>query len=126
MLLAFFDIYSNWDNMKNTSSITENRVYLQMYSRAKYVVCSNIVVYIRKNRQGKSRLGLTCSKSVGKAVQRNRAKRLMREAYRLNEDRLCSGYDCIIVARTRINGKKLCSVERDFLYAARKLGFIKN
>lgn len=123
MLLAFFDIYGKL--MKHTNSITENRVYKQMYSRAKSVVCRNIVVYIRRNRSGTSRLGLTCSKTVGKACVRNRVKRLMKEAYRLNEDRLKEGFDCIIVARTRARDRKLCDIERDFLYAAGKLAFLK-
>lgn len=95
-----------------------------MYSRAQNVVCRNIVVYLRRNRYGVSRLGLTCTKTVGKAVERNRAKRLMREAYRLNESKLKRGYDCVIVARTRAKSATLFEVERDFLYAARKLSFL--
>lgn len=96
-----------------------------MYNRAKSVVCRNIVVYLRKNRSGRCRLGLTCTKTVGKAVERNRAKRLMKEAYRLNEDSLKRGYDCVIVARTRAKDGKLCDIERDFLYAAAKLDFLQ-
>lgn len=96
-----------------------------MYQRAKSVVCRNIVVYIRPNRSGVSRLGLTCTKTVGKAVVRNRVKRLMKESYRLNEDKLKGGFDCIIVARTRAKDKKCAEIERDFLYAASKLGLLK-
>lgn len=96
-----------------------------MYGRAKNVVCRNIVVYIRKNRAGISRVGLTCTKTVGKAVERNRAKRLMREAYRLNEHKLKRGFDCLIVARTRAKDAKFSEVERDFLYAADKLMFLQ-
>lgn len=107
-----------------TDKISENRVYKQMYNRAQNVVCKNIVVYLRKSRYDINRLGLTCTKTVGKAVERNRAKRLMREAYRLNESKLKKGYDCIIVARTRAKSATYFEVERDFLYAARKLSFL--
>ncbi|MBS7298242.1 MAG: ribonuclease P protein component [Eubacteriales bacterium] len=110
--------------MKFTESITENRVYRQMYSRANNVVCKNIVVYLRRNRLGINRLGLTCTKTVGKAVERNRAKRLMKEAYRLNEDKLLKGYDIIIVARTRTKNARFFEVEKDFLYASKKLSFL--
>ncbi len=110
--------------MKFTESIIENRVYRQMYARANNVVCRNIVVYLRRNRFGINRLGLTCTKTVGKAVERNRAKRLMKEAYRLNEHKLVRGIDCIIVARTRAKDAKLQDIERDFLYAAKKLSFL--
>ncbi len=95
-----------------------------MYSRAKNVVCKNIVVYLRKNSYNVNRLGLTCTKTVGKAVERNRAKRLMKEAYRLNEGKTKKGYDIIIVARTRAKHATYVDVEQDFLYAARKLSFL--
>ncbi|MBQ7794470.1 MAG: ribonuclease P protein component [Clostridia bacterium] len=110
--------------MKFTESITENRIYRQMYGRAKSVVCRNIVVYLRRNKLDVNRLGLTCTKTVGKAVERNRAKRLMKEAYRLSEHRLKSGFDCIIVARTRAKDAKLCEVQKDFIYASDKLSFL--
>lgn len=110
--------------MEFTEKISENRVYRQMYSRAQNVVCKNIVVYLRKSRYNFNRLGLTCTKTVGKAVERNRAKRLMREAYRLNEAKLKKGFDCIIVARTRAKNATYFEVENDFLYAARKLSFL--
>jgi ribonuclease P protein component len=95
-----------------------------MYRRAKNTVCKNIVVYLQPNKTGENRLGLTCTKTVGKACVRNRVKRLMKEAYRLNEEKLKSGFDCIIVARVRAKDRKLCDIERDFLYAASKLGFL--
>lgn len=95
-----------------------------MYSRAKNVVCRNIVVYLKRNRLGINRLGLTCTKTVGKAVERNRAKRLMKEAYRLNEDKLQKGYDVVIVARTRAKDARFSEVESDFLTASKKLSFL--
>lgn len=96
-----------------------------MYYRAKSIVCRNVVVYLRKNRLGINRLGLTCSKTVGKAVQRNRAKRIIKEAYRLNENRFAAGYDFVIVARVRAKDAKLSDIEKDLLYAASRLSFLK-
>lgn len=95
-----------------------------MYSRAKNAVCRNIVVYLKRNRLGINRLGLTCTKTVGKAVERNRAKRLMKEAYRLNEGKLQKGYDVVIVARTRAKDARFSEVESDFLAASKKLSFL--
>ncbi len=46
-------------------------------------------------------MGITTSTKVGKAVQRNRCRRVLREAYRLLEPEMESGYDFILVARTR-------------------------
>ena len=110
--------------MKFTESITDNRVYRQMYNRAKSMVCRNIVIYIRPNRLDKNRLGLTCSKTVGKAVERNRAKRVIKEAYRLNEQKIKKGFDVVIVARVRAKDARCTDIEKDLLYAAEKMSFL--
>lgn len=110
--------------MKFTDSITDNRLYKQMYNRAKNVVCRNVVVYVRQNRTEHNRLGLTCSKTVGKATERNRAKRIIREAYRLNESVFKKGIDIIIVARVRAKDAKSTDIEKDLMYAASKLSFL--
>ena len=59
------------------------------------------IMYYRKNRLHTNRLGITVSKKIGHAVERNRAKRVIREAYRLCEDRIKNGYDFVFVARSR-------------------------
>jgi ribonuclease P protein component len=59
----------------------------------------NFLVISRMNDQGYSRLGAVASKRVGKAVERNRVKRLMREFFRRNKDRLPPSTDYIIVGK---------------------------
>lgn len=110
--------------MKNTIKL--NREFRKCYARGKTAVCGNIVVYAVKNRMGINRFGLTVSKTVGNAVKRNRAKRLMREAYRSTRAFQKQGFDIIIVARTRINGKKSDAVKDDFIKLLKKLELWKN
>jgi ribonuclease P protein component len=57
------------------------------------------IIVFKKNQQSKSRLGITVSKKVGKAVTRNRIKRAIREYYRLNRSLLTIGLDINIIAR---------------------------
>lgn len=112
--------------MKNTQSLKLNKDFRRLYSRGKSFVSGYTVVYASKNRTGESRLGLTVAKSVGKAVKRNRLKRLMRESYRLMEDRIYPGFDIIIVARNRALDKTQAQIQKDVEYAMRKLELIKS
>jgi len=58
-----------------------------------------LVVYGLENEAGHARLGLSVSRKVGGAVVRNRWKRVLREAFRLNVERLPAGLDFVIVPR---------------------------
>jgi len=87
--------------MRYTESIKENRDFKRLYTKGKTVVNPSLAVYVRPNRLGKNRIGLTVGTKIGKAVCRNRIRRLIRESYRLQEDMLRLGYDIVIVARVR-------------------------
>ncbi len=110
--------------MKKENVLKLNRDFRRLYARGKSAVCGCVVVYALKNKKGLLRAGLTVGKGVGGAVSRNRAKRIMRAAF--DEAKLCvdSGYDIIIVARNRINGKKSGIVARDLIKAFDELSMI--
>lgn len=67
-----------------------------------------------------SRLGVITSRKVGDAVVRNRARRLLREAFRRNQLRLVSPAELILIARPSIGPHGYVEVERDFLQALRR------
>jgi|SRR5688572_4115747 len=73
----------------------------------------------------RSRLGVITSRKVGESVQRSRARRLLREAYRLHQFELEHPVDLVLVARPSIVGKTFADVERDFLAALRRGRLLK-
>ncbi len=64
-----------------------------MYQKGRLCRGGGMVVYCRKNKLGHNRLGITVSVKLGHAVVRNRARRRLREVYRLNSGRLRQRYD---------------------------------
>lgn len=110
--------------MKNIS-LKRNNDFRRLYARGKSFAGGYVVIYASKNRLGVNRIGLTVSKSIGKAVVRNRLKRLMRESYRLLEDKTAKGYDLVIVSRKRAVGKAQSQIMKDMEYAMKKLGLIE-
>lgn len=106
--------------MKNTQSLKLNRDFRRTYKGASHAGAYT-VVYAKENRYPFNRLGLTVSKSAGKAHIRNRLKRLMRESYRLMENDIKEGYDLIIVARNRAVGKNYEQIRSDISYSMNKL-----
>ena len=85
--------------MKRACTLKENYEFRRVYQRGSSAVNGSMVVYCRKNRLGRTRLGITASTKIGNAVTRNRARRRLREVYRLASPRLSQGWDIIVVAR---------------------------
>ena len=111
--------------MKNTETITENKIFTRLYGKGRTAVSGSAVVYYRQNNLHKNRLGLTSTKKIVCAVKRNRARRVIREAYRLLEDRLKVGYDIVIVARTKATSVTMFAVKSDLERAFRTAGLIR-
>jgi ribonuclease P protein component len=72
-----------------------------------------------------SHLGVITGGRIGGAVVRNRARRLMRETFRLHQHDLAGPVDLVLVARPSIVGKGFADVERDFLTTLRKARLLK-
>lgn len=93
--------------------LRNNREFHLVYKRGRSVVTKHVVMYYRKNGSHLNRLGISVSKKVGKAVVRNRAKRLIKESFRLNQCEIGLGYDIVFVARVRMKDAKAKNVNKD-------------
>ena len=110
--------------MEFTSTIKQNYEFRRLYSKGKSCANAYLVVYCRKNRAGRSRIGYTVSNKVGHAVVRNRVRRRLREIYRLNREKMPAGYDIIIVARVRAAETPYRKLERHYLRCLGELGLL--
>ena len=68
--------------MEKINSLTRNSDFRRAYTKGKSVVTPLVVVYLTRNRVKARRVGITTSKKIGNAVQRNRARRIIRAACR--------------------------------------------
>ena len=101
--------------MHNTVSLTENSAFKRVYGRGKTLVSPFVILYYHKNRQQTRRLGITASKKYGCAVERNYARRRIKEAYRATELNYPEGYDYVFVVRSKMKdvdfGQLISTVE---------------
>lgn len=103
-------------------SLKKSSEFNSVYKQGKSYVTKHIVMYWKKNSESCNRVGITVSKKVGKAVVRNRVKRLIKESYRLNSDNIPKGYDLVFVARVRMKDANYVEVEKTMRYLLRKIG----
>lgn len=87
--------------MSRYTVLNRNGDFVRIYRRGKSQVHPLLVTYILRNRSNCPRVGITATKKVGGAVQRNRAKRVIRAAYASLGYPLPPGYDVVFVARGR-------------------------
>ena len=74
--------------MKRAVTLKENYEFRRIYAKGRSGVSPYLVVYVRPNRRGRNRLGVTVSTKLGHAVVRNRVRRRLREIFRLNQSGL--------------------------------------
>lgn len=96
-----------------------------IYKRGKSVGDRYVVIFYRKNRLSYNRMAFLASKKVGNSVQRNRARRLMKENYRFLKHCILEGYDMIFIARNTIIDAKSYDTERSMKRALSRAGLLK-
>ena len=87
--------------------IRKRKDFIYVYNNGRKFFTENFIMFIAKNSLNLPRIGITVTKKYGKAVKRNRLKRLIREFFRLNKKILQNGYDFLFTAKKECNIKHL-------------------
>ena len=95
------------------TTLRENKDFRTLYYRGRSQVHPALVTYVRKNRLGSPRVGITTGKKLGKAVQRSRCRRVIRAAF-------------AFVARGRLLGMKSTELQPVMERQLRQLGVLRD
>ncbi len=92
--------------MAKYAVIKQNFEFRRAYNKGKCFVSPYLVTYCFKKKYGGIKIGITSGKKIGKAVVRNRCRRVIREAFRSLYGNTRGNWDIVFVARTATVYKK--------------------
>lgn len=111
--------------MKKRYHLRSNEQFQQVRQEGRSWAHPLVVLCALPNDLGHSRFGFSVSHWVGKAVVRNRAKRLMREATRLRQGNIKEGWDLVFIARHPIREADFKQVDQAIEQLLRRAGLLK-
>lgn len=110
--------------LRRFQRITASAIFFEAYAQGRSFHGRFMVLWVRSGPGAAQRVGVVASRRVGESVARSRARRLLREAYRLNRCRLGGVWDVVLVARRRLLEARRPEIEKDFLHLARSAGLM--
>lgn len=111
--------------LRKARRLIKNNEYRLVYKHGSFAVGRMCVIYKMPVAKEHTRIGFVTGKKVGGAVQRNRARRLMKEVYRLHQHEIREGYHIVVVARAGINDTQYEQVEREMMRLFKKSKLLK-
>lgn len=104
--------------------LKKNSDFKPVYTKGRSFATKILVMYYKPNNLSHNRIGFSISKKIGKAVVRNRVRRLLKENLREIFDIRC-GYDIIFVARAGIREADYHEIKKNLVYIFQKTHFIQ-
>ena len=104
-----------------------HKLFQALFNEGGEVVGRSIIVWVSRTESCKGRMGVVATKrTFHDAVDRNRAKRLIRESFRLIQNELIEApWDMVILARGKILSLKQPEVQKELVKLCRRKGILK-
>lgn len=115
-------------SLKSAITLKRNTDFRRLYKRGSSYANPALVTYCLKNRAGICRIGITSSKKIGNAVERNKSRRLIRAAFRevySQYGEQLQGYDFVFVARVRTRYRKSTELAKIMVSQLESAGLIR-
>jgi len=111
--------------MPKATTLKQNTEFHRAYGRGKVKSAPGLVTYVVKNKGLGCRIGITTSKKLGSAVERNRCRRIIRAAFSSVYPQCSGNWDIVFVARFKTKKLKSSDIEPIMAEQLSQLGVIK-
>lgn len=112
--------------LKRNEIFRGKRNFNQVYSHGRSFADKNMVIYVLSDETVNGQVGFAAGKKLGCAVIRNRVKRLLREAYRLNKKNIRRDCAIILVGRKNLIKAKCDVAEKSFRTLCKRANILKD
>ncbi|MBO5348613.1 MAG: ribonuclease P protein component [Clostridia bacterium] len=103
--------------MKKIKTLKKNYEFKNVLSKGKFYIGKYIIVYVKDNNKKENFIGIAVNTKIGKAVKRNRIKRVIRESYRINKEKIKKGKDIVFLwnKNAKINDANFYNINKELL-----------
>ncbi|HLG14132.1 MAG TPA: ribonuclease P protein component [Blastocatellia bacterium] len=110
------------EQFPKSDRILKRDAFVRTYAKGRKVQARYFTAFVLPNPGGKPRIGITTTRKIGNSVERNRARRLVREVFRKNKWLVPSGVDIVINVKKPLSKLVYPDLESDFLAFVEKVG----
>jgi ribonuclease P protein component len=110
------------EKFSKSDRILKRDRFREVYDAGRKIQATYFTAFVLLNKSEKPRIGITVTRKIGDSVERNRARRLVREAFRKNKWLVPNGVDIVINVKHRLVEASYQEIEGDFITFLKKVG----